>query len=54
MKKAILALAVLFVGFWLVTDPQGLADVAGQGGSQLVDLTGRLFDSIIAFIRELS
>ncbi|MBZ5734227.1 hypothetical protein K8Z61_06935 [Nocardioides sp. TRM66260-LWL] len=53
MKKAILALVVLFVGFWLVQDPQGLADVARSGAAQTVDLGGRLFDGLLTFIREL-
>lgn len=54
MKKALIALVVVFLGFWLITDPRGLADAAGRGGGQIVDLGGRLFDAIIAFINELS
>lgn len=53
MQKALLALLVVFLGFWLVTDPRGLADAASGGGAQIATLGGRLFDALIAFIDEL-
>jgi hypothetical protein len=53
MNKAIVVLLVVFVGFWLVTDPHGLAQSAHQAGSQGADWTGELFSSMITFLREL-
>ena len=39
MKKAILAVVVVFLGFWMFTDPSGLADAAQSAGGQTWDLT---------------
>ncbi len=33
-KKAILALVVVFLGFWMFTDPNGLADAASAGAGR--------------------
>jgi hypothetical protein len=53
MKKAVIALAVVFLGFWLVSDPRGLADTASGAGSGAWTVTQDLFDSLITFLREL-
>jgi hypothetical protein len=53
MNKAIVVLLVVFVGFWMVTDPHGLAQSASKAGSHGADLTGDLFRSVIAFLRDL-
>jgi hypothetical protein len=53
MQKAIVVLLVVFVGFWMVTDPHGLAESAQRAGGQGADWTGELFGSMITFLREL-
>lgn len=53
MKKAVLALIVVFVGFWMFTDPSGLADSAKTVGAQGWDLTEQLFQAVIKFFDAL-
>ena len=53
MNKAIIVLLVVFVGFWMVTDPHGLAQSAHKAGSHGADLTQDLFQSVITFLRDL-
>ena len=53
-KKVVLAVVVVFLGFWMFTDPHGLADAASAGGEQTWDLTTELFGALIAFIREFA
>lgn len=52
-KKVILAVLVVFLGFWLFTDPHGLAttakDVGGAGWHGL----SQLFAKVIDFIGDL-
>lgn len=52
-KKGVLAVVVLFIGFYLFTDPAGLADLASAGGSQGWTLTTELFEATIKFLNEL-
>ncbi len=52
-KKAILALLVVFLGFWMFTDPDGLAEAAESTASTLWDLLVDLFEAVIAFFGEL-
>lgn len=44
---------VILVLFWLVTDPQGLAESASSLGSTLSSWAEQLLSSLIAFAREL-
>lgn len=53
MKKAVVPLLVVFLGFWLVSDPRGLADTASSGGGRAWDATGDVFGSAITFFDEL-
>jgi hypothetical protein len=53
MKKAVVPVLVVFLGFWLVTDPRGLADRAGDGGGKAWEATGDVFSSAITFFGEL-
>ncbi len=53
VKKLCVALVVVFVGFWLFTDPNGLADAAGTGAQTGWDLLTKLFDAIINFLDAL-
>src|SRR3546814_2753400 len=43
----------LFLGFWMFTDPSGLADTATSAGAGGWDLTTQLFSQLIDFIGEL-
>lgn len=49
MKKLIVAAVVLFVGYFLVTQPAGAANVV----QDMWDMIIGLFDGIADFIREL-
>lgn len=51
--KLIAAVVVLFVGFWLFTDPRGLADFAGEGGGMIWSVTEQIFLSTMTFLREI-
>jgi hypothetical protein len=52
-KKAVLLLVVVFLGFYMFTDPAGLADLAKNGGGEGWDLTTQLFEATITFLDEL-
>ncbi len=52
-KKAMLAVLVVFLGFWMFTDPQGLADAARSGFSQTWNLAEQLFTAVIRFFGAL-
>lgn len=51
-KKAVLALLVVMLGYWMFNDPQGLADVARTGGSEGWGGLSNAFEAIIAFVGE--
>ncbi|MGH3306561.1 MAG: hypothetical protein ACRDOX_02645 [Nocardioides sp.] len=53
-KKAVLAIVVVFMGFWMFTDPQGLADAAKGAGSQTWQLSTQLFRALIDFFGALA
>ena len=53
MKKVVVGLLVVFLGFWMVTDPGGLADAAGGAGSGAWQLTQSFFSAVITFFGEL-
>lgn len=53
-KKAIVVLLVVFLGFWMFTDPNGLAEAAKAGGAQTWGLTQQLFAAIIDFVGALT
>lgn len=53
MSKAVLVVLVAFLGFWMITDPGGLADAGGSVGGQLASWTGDLFSAVIRFFGEL-
>jgi hypothetical protein len=52
-KKLIGLVVVVFLGFWMFTDPSGLADTAKSAGAGGWDLTTQLFSQLIDFIGEL-
>jgi hypothetical protein len=53
-KKAILALVVVFLGFWMFTDPKGLADAAQDAAAQTWSLAEQLFSAVIDFVGALT
>ena len=53
MKKLLILAVVLFLGFWMFTDPNGLAAVAKGGSAQAWKLTTDLFTATIDFLKRL-
>jgi hypothetical protein len=53
VKKLVLALVVLFIGFWLFTDPHGLAHATSSSAGQTWDLSEQMFRSVITFVHAL-
>jgi hypothetical protein len=53
-KKAVLILVVVFLGFWMFTDPNGLATAAKDGAGQTWALATQLFRAVIDFVGALS
>lgn len=53
-KKGILALVVVFVGFWMFTDPQGLADITKSGAGNGWSIMSDAFNAVIRFVGELN
>lgn len=54
LKKVVIALVVVFLGFWMFTDPNGLADAARSTFDQTWVLAQQLFTAIIDFVGALS
>ena len=52
-KKLLLVLAVAFLGFWMFTDPRGLADAAGTTSQAAWGMATQLFQAVIRFIGAL-
>jgi len=52
-KKALIILVIVFVGFWMFTDPNGLATAARAGAEQTWSLAEQLFTAIIDFVSAL-
>lgn len=53
LKKGIVLLVVVFVLFYLFTDPHGLAQFARTGGAHLWTGLSNLFSAIITFLNDL-
>jgi hypothetical protein len=54
LKKGVVLLVILFLGFWLVQDPNGFAASAKQTGTAIWDLLIQLFEGIISFFKSIS
>lgn len=52
-KKLIILVVVVFLGFWMFTDPRGLADLAKDGSGKGWELTTDLFSATIDFLKQL-
>lgn len=53
-KKALLVVVVVFLGFWMFTDPHGLAVATKQTGGQAWSLSQQLFTAVIHFVHALA
>jgi hypothetical protein len=53
MNKGVLAVVVVFFGFWLFTDPHGLADFTQATGDSMWGWGQQLFTSLIEFLGDL-
>ncbi|HEY3014687.1 MAG TPA: hypothetical protein VGJ41_06225 [Nocardioides sp.] len=54
LKKVVIIVAVLFVGFWMFNDPSGLAQLTKDGAGKALDLGGDLFTALIDFIKQFT
>ena len=53
LKKGVGLLVILFVGFWLVQDPNGLANSLQNAGSTIWDVLSTLFSSLREFFQSM-
>ena len=53
MKKIVIVVVVVFLGFWMFTDPDGLADTAEAAGAEAWTVTRQLFGAVIDFFGAL-
>ena len=53
MKKVVIAVLVVFLGFWLFTDPNGLAATSKTAGSGAWTATESMFRAVIDFVGAL-
>ena len=52
-KKVVAVVVIVFLGFWMFTDPHGLADFTSNSGDALWGWGQELFTSLIAFLGDL-
>lgn len=50
LKKVVPLLLVVFIGYYMFTDPNGLAELAKDGGTSLWDGLTQLFAAVIDFL----
>ncbi len=53
LKKVLLVLLVVFLGYWLVQAPNSFANVMQDGASWVWDVTSRIFSSVIDVLDSL-
>ena len=53
LKKGMAVLVVVFIGFYMVTDPNGLAQTTKDGAGALWTALSSLFGALIDFIDSL-
>ncbi len=54
MKKIGLLLLVLFLGFWLVNDPRGMADSSASAVGAVWGVLAQVFGSAMDFFAEVA
>jgi hypothetical protein len=50
LKKGVLVLVVVFIGFYMFTDPNGLAQTSKEGAGALWEALTSLFGALIDFL----
>ena len=53
LKKGVGLLVILFLGFWLVQDPNGLANSLQNAGNAIWDVLSTLFTSLREFFQSI-
>lgn len=53
-KKVVIAVLVVFLGFWMFTDPNGLAEASSAGAAKTWSLAEQLFVAVIDFLGALT
>ena len=53
LKKGVGLLVILFLGFWLVQDPNGLANSVQNAGNAIWDVLSTLFGSLREFLQSI-
>lgn len=53
-RRLFLVVVIVFLGFWMFTDPNGLADAARMGAGEVWTLAQQLFVAVIDFIYALT
>jgi hypothetical protein len=54
LKKGVGLLVILFLGFWLVQDPNGFAESAKDAVAGIWSLLERLFAAVLSFVDTMS
>ena len=54
LKKGVGLLVILFLGFWLVQDPNGLANSVQEAASTIWDVLSTLFTSLREFFQSIT
>lgn len=52
-KKLVIAVVVVFLGFWMFTDPRGLATTSESAASTVWAGAEQLFGAVIDFVTEV-
>jgi hypothetical protein len=53
VKKLLVVVVALFLGFWMFTDPHGLAHATKQSAGQSWDASTQMFSALIKFFHAL-
>ena len=53
VKKLLLVVVVVFLGFWMVTDPHGLAHATRDSAGQTWQLSSQMVSAVIKFCHAL-
>lgn len=53
MSKMVVLVVVAFLGFWMFTDPSGLAGTAQSTGGWAWSTSGQFFGALREFVRAL-
>ena len=54
LRKGIVLLVIVFIGFYMFNDPDGLAQVVKEGGGNLKDGLQNLFTVLIDFLNAVT